>query len=288
MSTFINYSQNKGQLCMVLAGYKEELWDVVFDRLDRYCNSDIDICVLSAGKHVDRLREICREKHWSYLATSVNNVCLAQNECIKLFPNAKYIFKIDEDMFVTKHSFNKLYRHLRDVEKQADSYFVPSCIVPMINVNTVTMIDLLQQDVEILAEFEDRFGKVVITNGLHHHQYLLENPEIAMYMWEHFDIDDTRLTIDERVLCPFRFSIGMILFKREMWEMMGGFPDTSNSEKEYERIGLGVDEKAICTFAMLKAMPMLIDRSVLVGHLGYGPQSKEMIKFFKENEKLFK
>lgn len=283
MSTLINYSQNKEQLCIVLAGYKEELWDVVFDRLDRYCNSDIDICVLSAGKHVDRLREICHEKHWSYLATSVNNVCLAQNECIRLFPNAKYIFKIDEDMFVTKHSFDKLYQHLL---KDYDT-FIPSCIVPLINVNTVTMLELLKAKNK-LSEFEEKFGKCIVTNGLHHHQYLLENPEIAKYMWQNFDIDDTTLLSNNSYLCPVRFSIGMILFKREMWEMMGGFPDTSNSEKEYERIGLGIDEKAICTFAMLKSMPMLIDRSVLVGHLGYGPQTKEMLKFFKENKKLFK
>lgn len=289
---FIDRKKGHKKLLMVLSGYKPDLWDTVFDRLYKYISGDIDVCIVTSGLKNERLIEIAKEHDWSYFATDINNLCLAQNECIALFPNVDYIFKMDEDMFVTKKCFSKLYFDLKMAEEV--SPFVPSCIVPTINVNCTTYRDVLIQsslndNFRLLREFEQRFGKAKITNGLHHNQHILEDPEVAKFMWSRVDIDENYAFGRRRTsICGTRFSIGLILFTRKMWEMMGGFTVELDAKEDYKKKGLGTDEKDICTFAMLKAMPMLIDNRVLVGHLGYGPQSKDMLEFFKENQQYFR
>ena len=106
---FENRSQNKQKLCIVLAGYKPFLYESIFGRLDMFLDKDIDVCIISSGKYVESLVKMCEEKKWSYLSTKENNVSLVQNLAIVLHKKAEYIFKLDEDVFITKDYFHKMY-----------------------------------------------------------------------------------------------------------------------------------------------------------------------------------
>lgn len=288
---FTNRSKDSEKLLIILSGYKPDLWDKVFDRINKYTPNDFDVCVVTSGLENEQLKEIARQHCWSYLSTDINNLCYAQNVCISAHPKAEFIFKIDEDMFLTDETLNQMlftYTHCLDLD-----VYVPSAVVPMINVNCTTYIDFLRRE-NLCQEFSDRFGKIKITNGLHHNQHILNNSEIAKFLWSNVNIDDFNSDLKhysyypvEYDVCATRFSIGLVMFPRSTWIEMGNFPVLLESDKDYERKGLGVDERELCKFAMSKAKPILIDRLSAVGHLAYGPQTKEMIQFFKERPELF-
>ena len=104
--TFENRSKNSENLCIILAGYKEFTWDIIFDRINKFSNKDMDICILSSGLYSKRLSDIAKKYNWSYLSTKQNKVTLIQNTAFKLFPNAKFIYNIDEDIFLfTTHHY---------------------------------------------------------------------------------------------------------------------------------------------------------------------------------------
>lgn len=283
---FDNRQHGYSKLLIVLAGYKEALWDTVFGRLIKYIDKDIDVCIVTSGLLSEPLRDICEKNNWSYMSTSINNLCLAQNECINAFPSAKYIFKMDEDMFVTKGIFAKLYN---DYAKCKQTMLMePSAIVPLINVNCITYQFLLKWS-GLLKTFEEKVGfKPYMTNGLHHHKEVLESPDMAKFMWSHFNIDEVSIPQVGLIPSPGRFSIGLVMFERSTWLEFEKFPVDLTNELEYKRVGLGEDEKHLCRYAMSTCKPIMIDFNVCAGHLGYGPQTKEMMSFFKEHPEYFK
>ena len=288
ITVFDNRSKQKKTLLMVLAGYKHELYDNVFDRLKKFCPEWIDVCLLTSGKLDEQVRQIAKRYQWSYMSSDINNLCLIQNECIKQFKSASSIFKMDEDMFMTDRCFEKMILAYTKAENRLN--IVPGFIVPIINVNCRTYLTLLKKDRQIYERFVAEFGKPVITNGLHHHQYILEDSDVAKFMWMNFDIDyENHKAASSNTLteCGTRFSIGLVYFKRSTFEMMGGFEDTTSSKLDWEQKGLGVDERQICRFAMMKAMPIIIDESTVVGHLGYGPQTNDMLDIYKEHQLWF-
>lgn len=281
----VNNIKNAKTLCIILAGYKSELWDKVFYRLYSEvskCQEDIDVCICSSGVFDERLVNFANWYKWSYLSmTIVNNLCLAENSCIDMFKNAETIIKIDEDMFLTDQSLNKLLTHFRQVTEL--SGYIPSSIVPMINVNCLTYRTLLQR-AGLLHDYETKFGQAIISNGLHHHVDVLTNPKIAEYLWKSIDIDDESILDKEfkPEVIGTRFSIGAVVFSREVWNEMKGFTVELDAIQQYKRIGLGTDEKDLNRFSMMKAKPMILDKTVLVGHLGYGPQTSYMTNLYKK------
>ena len=282
---FIDRRTGSDTLLIILAGYKQQLYNVVFDRLIDSDIEGIDVCIVSSGVHDAKLEGIAAKHGFSYFYSDLNNICWCENKVIEIFDTAKYIFKMDEDIFVTKNTFKRLLNDFIITSKM--SHFVPSSVVPLINVNCTTYRTVLERAGK-LDEYEKKFGKAVITNGLHHHKHVLENPEIAKFIWKSVDIDKYQTGFfNECIPCPTRFSIGLILFTREVWEMMEHFTVELDAEEDYRRKGLGTDEKDLCKFAMMKAMPMMISPNVLVGHLGYGPQTPAMLQFFEQNRKYF-
>lgn len=283
----IDNRTNKHILVMCLVGYKPDLWNKVFDRFIKYMDLDADVCLVSSGTSNKHLELLAFEHKWSYLTTKENNLCLAQNECIKCHPNAEYIFKIDEDMFVTKHSFSRLLEEMKHLEEHSD--YVPGAIMPLINVNATCLPRLLKLTNHWQAYFET-FGKPYVSDGRTHHDNITFDANISKWLWYHISIDSDIKQLDKTnhsELCATRFSIGMVLFKRDVWQNMGQFPYTPDDPVEYKRIGLGEDEKALCSYCMMKARPMFICNDVLVGHLSYGPTTKEMMSFFKTHQELF-
>ena len=106
--SFENRSKGSDTMLVVLAGYKPDLWNAVFGRLAAFLPDGIDVCVVISGKTDARLRDICREHGWSCLSTRRNNLSLAQNTAIRLHPAAQWIYKMDEDMFLTEGVFERM------------------------------------------------------------------------------------------------------------------------------------------------------------------------------------
>ena len=99
---FENRMKSKEKICFILAGYKEFSYDIVFSRIKKFVPKDVEVCILSSGKYSEKLSKIASDNDWSYLSTEINNVSLVTNLAISLHPEADYIFKMDEDIFITK------------------------------------------------------------------------------------------------------------------------------------------------------------------------------------------
>ena len=288
--TFINRSNNNEKLCIILAGYKEPLWDNIFGRLAQIVPDDVDVCIMTSGLKNEALMDIAEQHNWSYLATEKNHLSLIQNRAIELHPSAKWIYKLDEDMFLTQGFFETLYETYQKV--QNDSFYVPAFVSPLINVSCYGHIRLLEK-CGLIEDFRStNLTDMKITDGLHHNKQILENPKAAKYMWGETqpvlrNVDALTAKFSEEPLsytiCPVRYSIGAILFTRDAWEEFGHFPLTFVGS-EY---GLGDDEEHICNYACFSGKAMVVSDNVVVGHLGYGPQTKEMIDYYLNHKDRF-
>ena len=281
---FINRSNNENIVCIILAGYKEFLWDDVFGRIKKFCPHNIDVCIVSSGLYNDTLNEIAQKNNWSYLSLKQNKVTLAQNVAIHLFPNAKKIIKLDEDMFITKNFFKSLLKTYDEVLKKGD--YKIGFVAPMIPINGYSYLSILEK-VGLREDFEKKFGRCYHNgNG---EEAIINNPEIAKYFWGSSqkifaDIDK----LDEKFgkekfqysICPIRFSIGAILFSREIWEQMGRFHVGLGTD-------MGLDEEQFCKFCTIKSNVMVISENTVVGHFSYGPQTKEMKEYYEKNKTIF-
>lgn len=280
---FEDRSSGEEILCIVLAGYKEYLYDNVFQRLKMFSMPNMDICIISSGKTSNTLSEYCKNNNWSYLSTKQNNVSLVQNVAIKLHPRAKYIFKLDEDIFITDRYFEKMmdaYKH------SGESYYQTGFLAPIIPLNGFSHYLVLDK-LKLIDEYERRFERPIIMAG--NQRMIQSNPDVAKFFWGEgdrippLDVLNELFAKDpkEELLCPIRFSIGAILFERSFWESMGYFNvDLSGN-------AMGMDETQICEYCMRVSRPIVISKNVVVGHFSFGPQTNEMIKYYKEHKEKF-
>lgn len=130
---FENRMKNKDKVCFILAGYKEFLWDIVFKRIKFFLQEDVEVCILSSGKYSQKLSDIAKQNDWSYLSTKRNNVSLIQNVAINLYTKAEYIYKLDEDIFITKGYFETMMKTLQDCEKNGE--YRVGFVAPTIPIN---------------------------------------------------------------------------------------------------------------------------------------------------------
>lgn len=279
--TFIDRQTKAKKLCMVLAGYKPELWASVFGRLKQIATSDIDICILSSGVYSKDLEKLCTNYGWSYLSTKKNKLSVIQNLAIYLHPQAQYIYKLDEDIFLTSGFFQTLfstYSHARKYSNYEVGY-----VAPLIPVNGYGYVRVLEKT-GLVSDWEQQFGPAVYTNGIHHHTVILQDSRAAQYLWGNTqerlaNIDLLNEQFQQESfsyrICPIRFSIGAILFTRDTWLDWGMFPvDWS--------IGMGLDEEWMARYCMLHGYVGFISENSLVGHLGYGPQTATMKECYQE------
>lgn len=174
---FEDRSRGCNKLCIVLAGYKEYLWLTVFGRLKRFAPEDIDVCILSSGKYSQELSRICAENRWSYLSTQENQVCAIQNIAIYKFPNAEYIYKLDEDIFITENYFENM---MRAYDHAREGVFEPGVIAPLIPINGYGYVRILRK-LNLMDEYERRFGKAKYSMGK---ECQLESSlEAARFFW---------------------------------------------------------------------------------------------------------
>lgn len=280
---FEDRSRHCRKLCMVLAGYKPTIWDTVFGRLERTLPEDVDVCVLTSGLRSEDLRQLCAQNGWSYLATKKNKVSRIQNIAIHLHPDAEYIYKLDEDIFLTEGFFDTLYATLQTASK--DSGYEIGLAAPLIPVNGYGYVRILEK-LGLTKDWESRFGPAVITDGIHHHTAILDRADAARYMWGESqpvlgNIDALAATFAQAPpaysVCPIRFSIGAILFARKSWVDWGMFPVDWSA-------GMGLDEMWIARYCVTHGRAVIVSENTLVGHLGYGPQTEDMLRYFLSGE----
>lgn len=276
---FVNRSKGKKKLCIILAGYKEFLWDEVFFRVKKYASDDIDICVLSSGLYSQKLNDICKKNEWSYLSTKRNHVGLVQNIAINLFKNAELIYKLDEDIFINKGFFEKLNETLIDAKKNLNIHV--GMVTPLIPVNGYTYIKVLEE-LNLLNEYENKFGKTYYDTT--RDNKVISNIDAVKYIWDKTsDLKKINENLLEKPLeydvCPIRFSIGAILFERKLFEDMGYF-------KVSKTLGLGEDEEDICCYCLNESKAVVASKNTIVGHLSFAPTNKDVEKLYKENKIL--
>lgn len=280
---FENRSKNKDTVCIILAGYKEFTWDIIFDRIKEFSDESMDICIVSSGLYSDKLSGIAKNNGWSYVSTKRNCVTLAQNTAINLFPNAKFIFKLDEDIFVTKNFFKTLKCTYNEV--QANGTYNVGFIAPILPINGYCHPILLNK-LGLIDYYEQNFEKVKYAAG--DDRMIENNASVAKFMWGENEkvphIDDLDKFLNESEFSysasTVRFSIGAILFSRQLWQDMHYF-------KVGVTKGMGVDEVQICEFCVTNSKAMVISENTCAGHLSFGPQNSEMEKYYKSNPDRF-
>ena len=273
-------------LLVVLAGYKEFVWESVFPRIQAYVPAETDVCVVTSGLVNERLREMCHCYQWSYMSTEKNHVSLVVNMAIWLHPDAEYIYKIDEDIFVTKGVFESMKDTYIRVQKS--SRYEVGFVTPLIPVNGYGYVRVL----EIFGGdklWEEKFGELKYTDCYCHHKTVHDNPKAARFLWgdENPQMGSLESMADRLrnlpfsySVCPIRYSIGFILFRRDDWVRMGMLP-------VWEHSNMGSDEIYLCKYCLNQARAMVVDENSIAGHLSYGPQHKEMESFYREHREKF-
>ncbi|KGO31854.1 hypothetical protein ACKP2L_07160 [Oenococcus alcoholitolerans] len=272
-------SRNSKILLYILIGYKDFIWDNFFARLMKFVPDNIDVCLVSSGKKISTLSQKAEEHNWSYIYSLKNNVSILQNLVIDSFPKAEYIYKMDEDILLTENIFESLMATYEVAEK--DNKYHPAFVGPLINVNGYSY-SIILDSIHKKDAFIDKFGSAKIESGPD--KLIEEDVNTALFMWGVGgyvpNIDRLNNSFSKKKthysICPIRYSIGLILFKRTTWEEMGGFPRRPGN-------GMGIDEEKIDSLAIKSAKVAVIDENAVVGHAGFGKQTDEFKKFVISN-----
>lgn len=184
-----NRIKGSDRLCIILAGYKEYLYPAILGRVEKYALADMDICILTAGLYSAEMAKHCADRGWSYLSTKRNNVSLIQNLAIHLHPAAQYIFKLDEDIFITEGYFENMLRAWHHAE---EGDYVPGVMAPLIPVDPYGNVRVLEK-FGLTEKNTEMFEKPKYSCDLNRQFY--KNPESAKFFW---DESGYMPTIDER------------------------------------------------------------------------------------------
>jgi hypothetical protein len=282
--TFDDRRTGARTVVIMLAGYKRDLWPLVFPRF-KAALPEADVCLVSPGLRNEALAELCRREGWSYLATATNDVSLAQNVCFRLHDRAEMIIKLDEDMFVLRNTMSDLLAEYKRIKREGR--VDPGFVAPMIPLNGFCYRHLLEM-LGLLDEYEAQFGTArLATAGLPLH----DSPLAARWIWEHTApleglVQRLQGMPRRELFSPIQFSIGIIAFERRFWEQIGYFAVPRH--KLMARMStLGGDEACLCAAAMVHARPIVVTTAALAGHFSFGPQYAAMKELLQSNPEIF-
>ena len=281
---FIDRRKNSEFLLMILAGYKSFLYEDVFARVKAFTPKHFDVCVISSGLFDETLNKIAAENNWSYLSTTENNIPLVQNLAIMLHPQADFLFKMDEDIFVTEGCFETLFKTPEHAHKYG--HYNVGFVAPLIPINGYGHVRILEK-LGLIETYEKIFEPVLY--GVQYNRMIERNPEVAKFFWGEGDIVPSidamnaafRIQKISYSVCSVRFSIGLILFRRDLWQSMGGW-------KIPDGTGLGYDEDQICNFCVSNSLAMIVAENVLVGHLSFEQQNAAMKEYYLTHREKFR
>jgi hypothetical protein len=276
-----NCCDDKKKLLLIVIGFQPDYWKVLLKRIYVIAKENrvpVCLCIPGVLKYKRELYSFCEEFNFSSLFINDDRLGRAQNIAIKLFPEAELIYKIDEDIVIGRGFFKNMNAILEKAEKN-ERYKI-GFVCPLINDNTFSYIYYLNS-INKISEYETVFGKALFGMGQIH-----SNPSAAVFIWETletqtFDQMEHNLYVlnqGKYVVCPQRFSIGAILFRREIWEKMGMF--TVGRDKE-----TGLEERDFCAFCMDSGYRIVCDLDAFVGHLGYFTQKEACKKYFLDHIK---
>ncbi|HEY9131807.1 MAG TPA: hypothetical protein VIM98_08645 [Dyella sp.] len=270
-------SRNEQTLIVVLAGYKPAIWPLTLRRIAKYQSADAHVCVVTAGKHVPALAQLCEKHGWSYGWTALNKTGLVLNKAIAAHPGAKWIFKIDEDIFIAEHFFESMRQGYDAIESQGT--YKPGFCSPMLNINGISYLTFLEKT-ESRSAYIAQFGEHrAACSGVHAHY----DPAAALWLWRRtLPLDRIAAQIGNAAasgdahLIPTRFSIGAVLFRKDYIDEIGGF------RSSWREGILGVDESWLCHACMESSRPMFYLANVLAGHFSFYPQERAMLDALPE------
>ena len=283
---FVDRRKNSNILLMILAGYKSFCYEDVFARVKAFTPKSFDICITSSGLFDETLNQIAAENDWSYLSTAQNNIPLAMNATIMLHEKAEFIFKMDEDIFVTAGTFETLLKTYDHVLRYG--HYNVGFIAPIIPINSFCHILLLEK-LGLLETYEKTFEKTVYDVRVS--RMLYSNPDVAKFFWGEggfvppIDTMNAAFRIQKMSysICSVRFSIGFILFSRALWRLMDGWqlppPDS---------YGPGLDERQLCQFCALNSFGMIVSENAVVGHLSFRQQNAAMKEYYLTHREKFR
>ena len=270
---------------IILAGYKPYLFEDVFARVAAFAPAALDICIASSGLFVEELNDIAAKNGWSYLSTAQNNIPFAQNAAISLHERAELIFKMDEDIFITEGVFDTLLKTYQHV--QTRGHYNVGFVAPLIPINGYCHIRLLEK-LGLLETYEKIFEPVLY--GAQSYRMIEKSPDVAKFFWGKGEIIPSidelnaafRIQKISYSICSVRFSIGLILFHRNLWQAMGEWhvPEVGS--------GLGADEEQLCIFCVANSLGMVVSENAVVGHLSFGQQNEAMKEYFLTHREKFR
>lgn len=282
---FVDRKQDKKEVLIILAGYKPYLFKDVFSRVKNFAPPRMDICIVSSGLYSDELANIAQKNNWSYLSIQRNSVSLAQNIAILLHPSAEFIYKMDEDIFLTENCLELMMKTYKKVEQ--DGLYDISFVAPLIPINGYAHVRILDK-LGLSKLYANKFEKVKY--AAYSTRKIEKDPAVAKFFWGEGgyvpSIDELASKFGKEQLsytaCPIRFSIGCILLKRATWEHMGMWRVAKHGA------GMGLDEEQICQYAIANSQAIIVSENAIAGHLSFGQQNNDMRKYYMDNPDIFK
>lgn len=281
----------KENCCIILCGYKKELYDSVFGRIDKFLPKDkFDIYFVTAGlKPQQELIEWSKKLNAKYYVYDKSNIAgEAMNSCIDeliLRNNIKYkyLLKIDEDIFITKNSIETLIKTY-DIASYETK---PAFVSPILPINSNCYIDLLNR-YNVKNVYEEKFGKCKIGNFTTYVN-IESDCGSAQFMWgnegylPHLD-DINRDCFNSKTLYKFatnRFSIGVVLLDFTKFVCRGKFLPTIYDLNRIE------DEVCLNSWFAIYGEPIVISNKCVCGHFSFNSQYNSMIEYYNNNRYMF-
>jgi hypothetical protein len=265
---FDDRSRGSERLLVVLAGYKPHLWPYTLARLERQVPDSLDVCIVSPGVDRPELDALAERNGWSRVVTQKNALSLAQNLAIRHHPAARLIHKLDEDIFIGDGYFEALETGFEGV--RSEGRFRPGFAAPVLNVNGFSYRTFLET-LGLEDAYQERFGELRQSSGWVKAQ---NDGTAARWLWEHsLPVEDIAARFAALPFAysplPHRFSIGAILFERELWDDIGGFVTVPGG-------GVGDDEEQLCRECLNLSRVGVVIHNVFAGHFSFGEQDAEM------------
>ena len=271
------------RLFYVLAGYKQELWDDIFGRVKLFLPEDTDVCLLSSGLYNETLSAVASANGWSYLSTKVNDVAIIQNLVISLFQEADMIYKMDEDIYITKDCCKKMEDIYYKIKYE--NKFDIGMVGPMIPLHTNGFLFIKAMQLE--KDYQEKTGHIFKWGGRWGDSGYAFDAEIPKFLWAQGNIDDLNRKLSTRnpeyYITPVKYAICFVLFSRRLYEEMGGF----FVNRECASFGIAGDEGQISDFCMQHCYLNVVALNTLCGHFCYPPQKEAMLQFRKEHYYYF-
>lgn len=287
--TFVDRRKGAENLMLVLAGFQPFYWDVILARVKKaqeQFGEELDVCVcLPKGVDgaFDKLKGKCEKYDWSLLDIHKDLLAQAQNTAIMLHPNAKWIFKIDEDIIVPPNFFSGLKHSYLNLEKDDSKYYDIGFMGPLINLNGCGT-PVFLKSIGKVEDFDKKYGKFHVDGINFDHSPVHGSGDFATDVWkESMPFDSKASEIAEKnegstTICPSRFSIGAMLFTRYFWNHINGF--------QVGTIGaMGVEEIQVNNWCQTNFYGIYLANDVLCGHLGFFGQKKACREFFEEHKR---